>query len=114
LLDEIKAAYEGGIDLQLLFDDPVYYDTYGGREFLTKNNIPHKLDDKTTGTQQRIHAKAVLIDDEVLILGSQNWNKDSLNSSSEAAIVTSNPDTISEFLDIFEQKWEAGYYVVGG
>jgi hypothetical protein len=114
LLDEIKNANERGADLQLLFDDPKYYEIYGGKQFLTKNNIPHKLDDKTTGNLQRIHAKAVLIDDKILIIGSHNWNRDSLDSSSEASIITRNPDTISAFLNIFEQKWNAGHYVVGG
>lgn len=114
LLNEIKSAYGRGTDLQLLFDDPQYHITYGGKQFLTKNNIPHKLDDKTTGSLEKIHAKAVLIDDEILILGSQNWTRDALDSSSEASIITRNPETISEFLDIFEQKWNAGHYVVGG
>jgi phosphatidylserine/phosphatidylglycerophosphate/cardiolipin synthase-like enzyme len=114
LLDEINEAYKRGTELQLLFDDPTYHETYGAKQFFTENNIPHKLDDKTTGYLQRIHAKAVLIDDEVLIIGSQNWNRDSLNSSSEASIVTKNPEMILAFLDIFEEKWQAGHYVVGG
>jgi phosphatidylserine/phosphatidylglycerophosphate/cardiolipin synthase-like enzyme len=114
LLDEINEAYKRGTDLQLLFDDPTYHETYGAKQFLTKNNIPHKLDDKTTGKLERIHAKAILINDEILIIGSQNWNRDSLTSSSEASIVTQNPEMISAFLDIFEEKWNAGHFVVGG
>ena len=114
VLDEIKNAYGRGADLQLLFDDPRYYQVYGGRQFLTQNDIPHKLDDKTTGDLQTIHAKAVLINDEILIIGSQNWSSDSLASASEASIITSNPETISAFLHIFDQKWNAAQYVVGG
>ena len=73
-----------------------------------------QIDDKTTGKLQRLHAKAVVIDDKVLIIGSQNWNSDSLDSPSEASIITHNPEMISAFLDIFKGKWDAGHYVVGG
>ena len=105
VLNELKNAYNSGANLQLILDDPRYYEIYGGRQFLTQNNIPHKLDDLNTGTLERVHAKAILIDDKVLFIGSQNWDRDALNSPEEASIITRNPETISEFQTIFNAKW---------
>jgi phosphatidylserine/phosphatidylglycerophosphate/cardiolipin synthase-like enzyme len=105
VLNELKDANNRGANLQLILDDPRYYEIYGGRQFLTQNNIPHKLDDLNTGTLERVHAKAILIDDKVLFIGSQNWDRDALNSPEEASIITRNPETISEFQTIFNAKW---------
>jgi hypothetical protein len=112
LLDALKKAFVNGAELDLIFDNPRYYEAYGGKQFLTRNNIPHKVDDKVSGTLERLHAKAILIDDKILFIGSQNLNADSLDSSAEAAIVTTNPETISQFLQIFKEKWDVGRYVV--
>jgi hypothetical protein len=108
LLDEIKNANDRGANLRLLLDDPTYYERDGGRHFLVQNNIPHRLDEKDSGYLERLHAKAVLIDDKILFIGSQNWNYDSLDSPQEASIITSDKQAINDFLDIFDEKWDAG------
>lgn len=108
MLNVIKDANNRGANLQILLDDPTYYGRDGGRYFLSGNNIPHKLDEKNTGYLERLHAKTVLIDDRVLFIGSQNWNYDSLDSPQEASIMTTDPQAISEFLALFDEKWNAG------
>jgi phosphatidylserine/phosphatidylglycerophosphate/cardiolipin synthase-like enzyme len=105
VLNQLKYAYEQGASLQIVLDDPIYHTMYGGKQFLTQNNIPHKLDDKNIGTLERLHAKIYLIDDEILYIGSQNWHRDSLDASGEASVITRNPDTISDYLAIFDDKW---------
>ncbi len=82
--------------------------------FLTQNSIPHKLDDKNQGFGERMHAKAILINDEVLFIGSQNWNRDSLPSSAEASIITRNSQAISQFQSVFDEKWDLGIWVIQG
>ena len=56
-----------------------------------------------------MHVKAFLFDDQVLYIGSHNWSLDSLDSPQEASIITRNPDTISEYLKIFNEKWALGH-----
>ena len=108
VMNELKKAHERGAELQIMLDDPRYYLKYGGRQFLTQNGIPHKLDD-STGPLERMHVKAFLFDDQVLYIGSHNWSLDSLDSPQEASIITRNPDTISEYLKIFNEKWALGH-----
>lgn len=108
VLTEVKNANQRGADLQLLFDDPRYCVRFGGERFLTQNNIPHKLDDDNTGSHERLHAKAVLIDNEVLFIGSQNWNDDSIASILDAGVMTTDPDLVSDFETTFASKYELG------
>ena len=110
VLNELKKAKDRGADLQIVLDDPRYYLRYGGRQFLTENAIPHKLDYRNTGTLERLHAKAWLIDDQILYLGSINWNADSLTSPQEMDLITRNPQTIAQYMTIFNQEWSLGHY----
>ncbi len=114
VLNELKNAMSRGADLQILLDNPTYNVTFGGKQFLTQYNISHKLDDKNQGFGERMHAKAILIDDEVLFIGSQNWNIDSLSSTGEAAVITRNSEAISQFQTIFDGKWNLGSWVISG
>ena len=55
----------------------------------------------------KVHAKSLLIDDELLIIGSQNmhyssWGKDGLN---EFSVSTDDPQAISEYHTLYETKW---------
>jgi phosphatidylserine/phosphatidylglycerophosphate/cardiolipin synthase-like enzyme len=105
LLNELKNAHQRGANLQIVLDDPRYYLIYGGRQFLTQNNIPHKLDEKTSGLLERLHAKTILFDDKVLFVGSHNFSFDSLGSPEEATIITRNQQTIADWLAVFDAKW---------
>jgi len=58
----------------------------------------------------RVHAKSGLIDNSLLIIGSQNfqysaWGKG--GGLGENMITTSDPDAIAEYKALFETKWEA-------
>ena len=56
----------------------------------------------------KIHAKGSLIDDQLLIIGSQNMHYSSWGESglTEYSIATSNPEAIVEYQALFEAKWE--------
>ena len=56
----------------------------------------------------KIHTKAILIDKELLIIGSQNlhysaWGEKGLT---EYSISTDDPDAIAEYIALFEYKWQ--------
>ena len=110
LLQEIKNAYSRGAEVDLLLDDPRYLEITRGVQFLKQNNVPFKVDDKNNGTLQRVHAKTYLIDDKILFIGSPNWTDDSLGLAQETSIITRNPQTIGDWLIIFNQKWNLGHY----
>jgi len=56
----------------------------------------------------KIHAKSLLIDDQLLFIGSQNmhyssWGEGGLN---EYSLATNSPQAIAEYQALFETKWE--------
>lgn len=57
----------------------------------------------------RLHAKSGLIDDTLLIIGSQNYQYSAWGKGGglgENNITTSDPDAIAEYKALFETKWE--------
>ena len=53
-----------------------------------------------------IHAKLMVIDGEVAIVGSQNFTETSLDYNRELAIVVTNPAILERCLDVFERDWQ--------
>jgi phosphatidylserine/phosphatidylglycerophosphate/cardiolipin synthase-like enzyme len=56
----------------------------------------------------KVHAKSMLIDDQLLIIGSQNthysaWGEGGLN---EYSLATDNPQATAEYKALFETKWQ--------
>ncbi len=113
LMWELKNAHQRGVDVQIILDDPRYYSKPSGPQFLSKYNIPHKLDSQTSGPLEKKHEKAFLIDDSTLVIGSHNWNSDSANSSNEySIIVRGNADANEEFKTLFEASWNTGIWKI--
>jgi phosphatidylserine/phosphatidylglycerophosphate/cardiolipin synthase-like enzyme len=59
--------------------------------------------------KDKIHSKAILIDDELLFIGSQNLHYSAWGSGSglnEYSITTNDTEAIAEFNAFFESKWE--------
>jgi phosphatidylserine/phosphatidylglycerophosphate/cardiolipin synthase-like enzyme len=109
LLNEVRSAYQRGANVQMVLDDPKYFEVPGGGHFFTRNNVPHKLDQKNIGTDERLHAKAILVDDQMLFVGSQNWHDDHLDSAQDASIITRNPQAIADYLTIFNNEWSLAH-----
>ncbi len=60
--------------------------------------------------QDSVHAKAVLIDDQFLLIGSQNFHYSAFgdNALTEFNIGTDDPDAVAAFKKFFEYHWERG------
>lgn len=52
------------------------------------------------------HAKMLIIDDRILILGSHNVSKGSFSKNQEASIVVEGPEAIRPYIDYFRLLWE--------
>ncbi len=106
VLNQLKKTNDRGLELRIVLDDSRYnVASNAPKKFLVDNDIPHRVDEKYE-EDETMHAKAVLIDERILFIGSHNWNKDSLDSSQEASIMTTDPGIISDFLQIFNSKWQ--------
>jgi phosphatidylserine/phosphatidylglycerophosphate/cardiolipin synthase-like enzyme len=57
------------------------------------------------GAFEKIHAKGVIIDDREVILGSINWNNNSVRNNREVALVLEGEAVATYFGDVFEADW---------
>jgi phosphatidylserine/phosphatidylglycerophosphate/cardiolipin synthase-like enzyme len=61
----------------------------------------------------RVHTKAVMIDDRLLIIGSQNFHYSSISEGglNELNLVTDAPEALSIYKNMFEYFWQQGIAV---
>ena len=57
-------------------------------------------------TKPYIHAKAILIDEQYLIISSINFSNNSLDNNREIGIIITNPEAIQKYLQQFHKDWQ--------
>ncbi len=96
ILSELSAARKRGVQVRVILDRHFEKDNRKAAERLKAGGVWDVLfDDPETIN----HTKLVMIDDEVLILGSQNWTLSALAASNESAIYVRNRDVVLELKD---------------
>lgn len=59
------------------------------------------------GAFEKIHAKGIIVDGETTILGSINWNENSLRENREVALLVESDPVADYFGRVFESDWES-------
>lgn len=60
------------------------------------------------GRYEKIHAKGLLVDDDLAVVGSLNWNRNSARENREVALALSGPEPVAYFRQAFEADWQGG------
>lgn len=98
VMDILFQKQKENIDIKMIFPDFKKVASNQEKvEKLQENNIAIKIVDKP-----EIHAKAILIDDEYLYIGSINFSSYSIDKNREIGLLIKNREILSQFLDIFE------------
>lgn len=71
------------------------------RQILNQNGIKAKK----PFTKKTIHTKLMLIDQELLIIGSHNYTKNAFNLNEEVSIITDSKETIDRLKEYFDNLW---------
>ncbi|MDX1435827.1 MAG: phospholipase D-like domain-containing protein [Anaerolineales bacterium] len=77
-------------------------------EELERRGIADRVEFRSFGTDA-VHYKGVLVDNELLMVGSQNFHYSAFNQNgglTEYTVATNDPDAVREFKDMFEFHWE--------
>ncbi len=109
LLDALINAKNRGVIVKVILDQNINFETESSEdavasnknqrayEYLRKNNVPVFFDTSAIYT----HSKAIIIDDETVILGSTNWSKAALTRNNEAsALIRSEEFAQSLLMDL--------------
>ncbi len=107
----IDAAREG-VEVSVLLDDS-WYVADENRELATRlesiadrEDLPIEVRRASGGERfDRIHAKGVVIDDDVTIIGSHNWNAHSLEQNREVTLVLHGEEPAAYYAAVFDGDW---------
>ena len=108
LLDDLIEANKRGVDVKVMLEGGedflgenfTEYQTKA-REYLEKGGVKVKFDGKGVTT----HAKLIIIDERVVILGSTNWNYYSLDRNNEASVLIKSNEAGIYYENYFEKLW---------
>lgn len=65
-----------------------------------------------TGRFGKLHSKGVIVDGETVIVGSVNWNNNSLRRNREVAVVLEGEAAAAYYTEVFVGDWRGGQWVV--
>jgi len=111
LVNELIQAHKRGVVVKVILDQNI--DFVGKRNIdewvpegknawcfkvLKEAGIDVRYDDLTTYT----HAKALVIDNEIIIMGSSNWSESAFNKNAEVNLLVKSKDLAKEILEYFK------------
>jgi hypothetical protein len=101
LIDALRELFHKGVDVRIILDSRV---TSSSIEQLQKIG---GLDGSRILRQDRVHNKGMIIDGETVVIGSQNWSTEGVDSNRDASVVIANPDVASYWAAIFDNDWNS-------
>jgi phosphatidylserine/phosphatidylglycerophosphate/cardiolipin synthase-like enzyme len=103
LLNQLVSARNRGVDVKVIMDDwPEGNDKTAN--YLEKNNIEVTIID----SDGSMHAKLIIIDGEIIVVGSTNWSYHSVDKNNEANVIIKNKRVAEEFEGYFLSLASAG------
>ncbi len=114
LWGKIVAAANRGVAVRVMLDKSNWSEQITEKnrptiDFLTAHGVAAKFDDATVTT----HAKLIVIDGHLVILGSSNWNGHAFTDQAQANIAMDDPQVAAAFTTYFDRIW-AGTLIPGG
>jgi len=114
LWEELLSAALRGVRVRVLLDSSDWAPSITEKnrptiEFLQDNGIEARFDDPATTT----HAKLVVVDRRVVILGSSNWNRYSFTEQEQANIELMDEQVGEVFSTYFDRLWSEKLFTGG-
>ena len=113
LLEATVDAAREGVEVRILLDSTWYVEKEN-RE--TASRLEEIAADEALSIEvalvdpgsrfEKIHAKGVVIDDEVTVVGSANWNENAFRNNREVLLVLYGEEASAYYVDVFDDDWE--------
>jgi len=95
-----------GIDVKVLLDYTSYEEYRQAIAFLKSCGVPVKVWHEC-GYLWRLHAKVVIVDGKIVVLGSHNWTYSALAHNIEVSVAIYSPKYASELTKLFNSLWSS-------
>ncbi|NUB91770.1 phospholipase [Haloterrigena sp. SYSU A121-1] len=112
LLKSTLEAARRGVDVRILLGSAEYN---ADENAALARDVERIADDESlalevelveeTNAFEKIHAKGVVIDREVAVVGSANWNENSFRNNREVVLALHGEEVASYYADVFEADW---------
>ncbi len=113
VLEATLEAARRGVDVEILLDSSWYHEDEN--EALARE-LEATADDeslslevrllKETDRFEKIHAKGVVIDREIAVVGSANWNENAFENNREVLLALHSEEVAAYYADVFADDWE--------
>jgi phosphatidylserine/phosphatidylglycerophosphate/cardiolipin synthase-like enzyme len=100
-LEALRILTANGVDVRIIVDSRV---TASMIEQLQKTG---GLDGKKILRQAHVHNKGMIVDNHTVVIGSQNWSTEGVDTNRDASVVIKNPDMVTYWEAIFLSDWQA-------
>jgi phosphatidylserine/phosphatidylglycerophosphate/cardiolipin synthase-like enzyme len=112
LLREVIRATQRGVDTRILLSGAWYAkeENRAIQQYLEEQAQTGELPLEVKianpgGAFEKIHAKGMIVDGETTVLGSLNWNNNSMRHNREVAVLVESEGVASYFGSVFEHDW---------
>jgi phosphatidylserine/phosphatidylglycerophosphate/cardiolipin synthase-like enzyme len=102
LVNDLIEAKNRGVEVMIIVDE--YSDENNAFEYLRENDIPIKYDKKDVTT----HAKLIIIDGKIVVLGSTNFSYYGLERNREVDVIIFAEHIADYFERYFQELWNGG------
>lgn len=102
LVRELIYAKERGVDVKVLSDQ--YSTQDNAYDILKANNVEVRMDSNSTTT----HAKLIIVDGRIILLGSTNFSYTALELNNEANVLINDEKIAEQYERYFQSLWDAG------
>jgi len=113
LLQAVIDAAKRGVEVRILLDGSWYVEDENRNlkawleEQASVDDLPDRNPNRESGDSfEKIHAKGMIIDGERTLVGSINWNNNSVRNNREVALLIESPEVAVYFSDVFETDWK--------
>ena len=115
LLEATVEAARRGVEVRILLGS-TWYNEDGNERLVSdlerlaaRDDLPLKVRlVEDTDRFEKIHAKGVVIDRDVAIVGSANWNSNSLENNREVLLALHGEAVATYYADVFDADWSGG------
>ena len=102
LVRDLIEAHERGVDVKIIVDQ--YSENNNAFHKLDEAGVPWRFDSNSTTT----HAKLIVVDGKIVLLGSTNLSYYGLEKNNEANILIEDEKTAGYYEEYFQKIWSAG------
>jgi len=109
-LQALISAAQKGLDIKVILDS-TYYNIDGDNnndeaaQILDSHGIDVKFSNNSGGIE-KFHVKAMIVDAEVVMISSLNWNENSATNNREIGIIINSSVVAAYYVDLFNYDWE--------